>query len=568
MLLIIAILGTALIYTPGSPLCIGCPNSVGFNPNASKHTFNVQTLSSGLSTSTIPAVAPGTAYGSVSWPIANSAATFTVSGPWPYGQIGSWLLLMPSTDPPSCYNGGTASPSCYSSSYVFAASTSSPAVINNGNNPALYSAESSYLPSNPYTFTSNYTSTNGAAAGCSGANVVLSTVTQCTVRWTITRYYFTVNMQTQGATISINCTPGSTCASSCSIFNCGFASNANYVTAFQSGVTGALNSAINPDAALVAPTQLDFQLNLPANLAGQSNLDSAGVIAAWTLPACQGAGQSGTPVGDLCETNCGGVSGGYGLCSITEANPNTALSLYSDAAQSNLYGVNFGAQTNVNGYTAAQLAALKIYPSVYTGIHINNFGAQYQMNSGCFVNNYAGCFAVSSPQATLTVGFDVLTTTHTITTYPVPAPFTGTNAGGIDGQVVDGSLFWHPGVAGASLCFTDITGCAAVNGNGVFNFTNIAAGTHTVQITAPGFFPQTFTVNVGTGIIAHQGQVAIAESNPWYLAQLCFASPLQNPLNPAGNQFCIPYVVIGATFATVTILGVAFFKYRQVKIKL
>lgn len=163
--------------------------------------------------------------------------------------------------------------------------------------------------------------------------------------------------------------------------------------------------------------------------------------------------------------------------------------------------------------------------------------------------------------------FDVVTTSHSYKSYPSPPGQTRTNAGGLDGQVIDGSLFWHPGVAGASICFTDIGGCAAVNGQGVFNFTNVVAGTHTVQILAPGFFPLTFTANVGTGATSHAGQVALAELNPWYLAQLCVPSPLQNPLNPGGNLFCIPYVIIFLTAGIILVVAVVYVKARA-KVKL
>jgi hypothetical protein len=521
--------------------------------------MKIQTVSSGLSTVTLtnPSL---TSYGSVSWPIANSAAQFSIQGS--SGSFGTWDLVLPGDNPSSCWNGGSASSSCASSSYQFTSSIGGPSLLTAANNPGLWQQESGSLAGqNPYPFSSNFTS-SAAPSTCTTGGMVISSSNVCVVKWYIYRYYFAVNLQTQGATLSVFCDPNASCQSPSSFF--GFLSNyQQYKTAFQGGVTNALNTAINPAAYLVSPSRVSLQLNLPSLLGGQSNTDFAGILAAYTMPPCtQGAGLS---VGDLCETGCQGAPGGYGICGIVQSNVHTSLNLYRDPAMTIGYSPSLGPQLNVQGYTAAQLAQVtpsSLLPTTYMGIDISQFGAQFQMNQACFVDAYTSCFAVSSPQVVLTGAFDVLTSTHTTytTSYPTPPPQTGTNAGGMDGQVVDGSLFWHPGVPGATVCFTDIQGCSPVNSGGYFNATNVPAGTHSIQATAPGYYasPQ-ITVQIGTGSTYHVGQISMLPNNPWYSGQLCLGILGQGP--------CISYVLLFSVIAAVVIiiLGYGYFYSRAAR---
>ncbi len=96
--------------------------------------------------------------------------------------------------------------------------------------------------------------------------------------------------------------------------------------------------------------------------------------------------------------------------------------------------------------------------------------------------------------------------------------YTGVNAGDLDGSVVDGSAGSHPGIVGAPVCFTDITGCTATNSTGGFLFQNIAAGGHTIQVAAQGFSTSSLIlVQVSTGELSHAGQIGLQPvSAPWY----------------------------------------------------
>jgi hypothetical protein len=121
----------------------------------------------------------------------------------------------------------------------------------------------------------------------------------------------------------------------------------------------------------------------------------------------------------------------------------------------------------------------------------------------------------------------------------------------MDGQVVDGSLFWHPGVPGATVCFTDIQGCSPVNAAGYFNATNVSAGSHYIQATAPGYYasPQ-ITVQIGTGSTYHVGQISMVPNNPWYSGQLCLGILGQGP--------CISYVLLFSLIGAAVVIAVAF----------
>src|SRR5260370_42368294 len=100
-LLILGIIGSVFLYF-GPALCIACPNSVGFNPTASKHTMKIDTLSSSLVTITVGPVAAGTNYGGGPWPLANPATTFQVHEPLCY--VRTWLLTPPSDMSSHAYN--------------------------------------------------------------------------------------------------------------------------------------------------------------------------------------------------------------------------------------------------------------------------------------------------------------------------------------------------------------------------------------------------------------------------------------------------------------------------------
>lgn len=108
----------------------------------------------------------------------------------------------------------------------------------------------------------------------------------------------------------------------------------------------------------------------------------------------------------------------------------------------------------------------------------------------------------------------------TLVNYPNQA-YTGTNAGDLDGTVVDGSQGPHLAIVGASVCFiTNVNnpGCEATNSTGGFLFQNVAAGQYTIQVTASGFYSSPLiTVQVSTGELSHAGQIGLqAGGTSWY----------------------------------------------------
>ncbi len=525
---------------------------VQYNAAGSQHTLKVEQLLGGLTTSTITGSA-GVGSTSLSWPIANAAGLWTITKPYGAGDLGTWLVKLPSDQPSSCYAGATGSSTCLGGSYVLTSSLSQATFLSQSNNAALWNNEQGSLGGkNPFIYSVNYTSTVSAPQACTSGTPA-STTNVCVVQWYIYRFYVVVNLQTAGATLSVSCY--TTCESVSSLF--GFLSNEEqYRTAFQSGMQSLLSSTINPAAHLSTPTQISLQLNVPA-LAVQSNLDWYGIIMATTAnPAGSGGG---TQVGSLLTTGCGAPA----ACSIVQSNVHTALGLWKDPSLSQPALPNFTPNLNLAGYTADQLAQLipsNVSPTVYTKFDISDFGAGFTMAPDCFITSYPTCFQVTNPQATLTVLYDVIGSKSTFYTIPTPPAQTGTNAGNIDGQVVDGSLFWKPGVSGAAVCFTDIQGCVTGNGNGNFEFTNIAAGTHRIRVTAPGFFASPeITVDVGTGTTAHAGQIAMAPQNPWYSGNWCILPPAF----PGAFSICIPWLLIfsliGAAVLAIVIIA---FIYR------
>ena len=104
-------------------------------------------------------------------------------------------------------------------------------------------------------------------------------------------------------------------------------------------------------------------------------------------------------------------------------------------------------------------------------------------------------------------------------------PYTGTNAGNLDGTVVDGSQGPHLAIVGASVCFiTNVNnpGCEATNSTGGFLFQNVAAGQYAIQVTASGFYSSPLiTVQVSTGELSHAGQIGLQPVGPpWYTEAL------------------------------------------------
>jgi hypothetical protein len=103
----------------------------------------------------------------------------------------------------------------------------------------------------------------------------------------------------------------------------------------------------------------------------------------------------------------------------------------------------------------------------------------------------------------------------------------GTNAGDLDGQVIDGSPgSSHPGIVGASVCFVSVTGCAVTNSTGGFLFQNVAGGQYSIQVTASGFIPSPqISVSISTGKLNHAGQIGLqpaTSSPPWYQSDTPF----------------------------------------------
>ncbi len=98
----------------------------------------------------------------------------------------------------------------------------------------------------------------------------------------------------------------------------------------------------------------------------------------------------------------------------------------------------------------------------------------------------------------------------------------GTNAGDLDGEVVDGSPGSHLGIVGASVCFTYISGCVATNSTGGFLFQNVPAGQYAIEVTSSGFNPSPLiSVGVSTGALSHAGQIGLQPiSPPWYNGML------------------------------------------------
>jgi len=362
-------------------------------------------------------------------------------------------------------------------------------------------------------------------------------------------------MKTSGAGLFVSCI--TTCQAYSNLF--GLTNKAQYDAAFQSAFQ-TVYSQINQAAHLSTPTTLSLQLNLPPLPGGQSNLDVAGILAAWTATPCTGGSATpaggGTGNGDLCTTNTGSPAG----ASIVQSAVHTPLSLFSDAAMTQKYLPNCLTNLNTPGYTAAQLASActtSISSTAYARIDISDFGAGFSQPgpgtfSNCGISSFSSCWTVTPPEAVLTILLDVLTSNHVFQQYPTPPPTTGTNAGGFDGQVVDGSFPWHPGVSGASICLTDISGCVGANAGGYFNMSNVAGGQHTVQITAPGFFASVpITISVSTGSVYHVGQISLAPQNPWYTGNWCIIPPAY----PGAFQLCIPWIIVFTVVGAAVLLG-------------
>ena len=176
------------------------------------------------------------------------------------------------------------------------------------------------------------------------------------------------------------------------------------------------------------------------------------------------------------------------------------------------------------------------------------------MASNCSQSNLSGCIQTGNPDATLTIMYDIVGAKSSFYQYPSPPAQVGTNSGNLIGQVVDGSLFWHPGVPGAVACLVGTAGCASVDSNGNFQFQNIQAGPYTVQVTAPGYVSSSqLLATVNSGGTTNMGQISLAESNPWYNGNVC----IQNFGLP---QVCIPWTLIFlAVGAIIVIAAIAIF---------
>lgn len=533
--LVIGFVSFTFIYF-GPALCISCPTTVQYNGTGSTHTLKTTTLTS-VASQTLTGGGP-------SWPIGSAATTFTIKNP-PFADFGTWIVTLPAD---SSVGAG--------SSYVFTSSYSGTAFLNAGNNAGLWTAEGPSMGNvNPDVFNNTYTSTVGAPSACNAA----STTNVCKVTWYLNRYYFTVDMKTAGAGLYVACQ--TTCQSYSSFF--GISNKGVYDTAFQSAfqsVYGVMNGA----AHLSTGTTLSLQLNLPPLPGGQSNLDVAGIIAAWTATPCTAG--SATPLGggtgsnDLCVTSSGSPAG----ANLVQSAIHTPLSLYVDPGLTQRYLPNCLTYLNAPSYTAGQLAGAcssSIASSVYTKIDISDFGAGFSQPgsntfSNCGISSFSSCWTATTPEAVLTVLLDVLTSYHVYQQYPTPAPQTGTSAGSFDGQVIDGSLFWRPGVTGTSICLTDISGCVTGDGAGNFVMPNVPAGQHTYQVSAPGFFTTgLLTISVSTGQVTHLGQIALAEQNPWYNG--CWQ--IVAPAYPGAFQICIPWILIFTGIGGLVLLGVVIF---------
>ncbi len=445
------------------------------------------------------------------------------------------------------------------STYVYSATYSGTAFLNANNNPTLWNAESAGMNGqNPFVINSTFTSNVNAPTACNSA----STTNVCKVTWFINRYYFTVDMKVSNAGIAIACAPGSSCQG----YSCFFGqlcNNGVYDGAFQTAMQSQL-SLINGVSKLTTPTKLSMQLNLPPLPGGQSNLDYAGILAAYTAPACTNGGATpaagGTANNDLCTS----ASGSPASATVVQSAVNTPLPIFSDAAMANRYQANCATYLNAPTYTASQLAgacAASLSSQAYAEVDISSFGAGFstgpQFNQ-CGIGNFRACWTVTSPEAVLTVVLDVLTSYHVYQQYPPPTPSTGTSAGGITGKAVDGSLFWNPAVPGAQICLTDISGCTSDNAAGNFNLTNVPAGQHTIQVTAPGYVASAqITVSVGTGGTANVGTISLAETNPWYTGSWCLHT------NVVGQcDISIPWLaVFTGVAALVLVLAVVVFVY-------
>ncbi len=543
--LLIGAISFMVIYLRPLALCLGCPIYMQYNPTGSTHTLKTFSSSTGLATQTLTG-------GPQSWPIGSASSTFTISGP--LGPFGTWTATLPSD-----LSVGPAS------SYVFTSSYSGTSFLNTQSNAGLWAAEGPSMNNqNPFIINNTFTSSVSAPSACNLA----STTNVCKVTWYLNRYYFTVDMKTAGAALNIVC--ATSCQGYTTLF--GLSNQANYDAAFQQAFLTVL-SQTNSAAHLTTGTSLSLQLNIPPLLGGQSNVDWAGIIAAFTAPPCTGG--SATPVGggtgsnDLCITSAGAPA----AATIVQSAVHTPLKLYVDPGTTQQYLPNFSPFVGVSTYTASQLASVtpsSILGTVYTKIEISDFGAGFSPGpnySSCGISNFNACWTVSQPEAVLTVLLDVLTSSHVYQQFPTPAPQTGTSAGSFDGQIVDGSLPWKPGVSGATICLTDITGCVNSNGGGNFFMANVAAGQHTVQITAPGFFATgQLSVSVSTGSTFHLGQIALAPQNPWYTGNWCPVPPAY----PGAFSICIPWLLvftlIGAAVLTISIVAFVFSPTRKLDV--
>lgn len=548
-MILIAVIGiavfTGLLFS-GVLLSPFAATPVQFNSTGSTHSYTIETLSSP------PTVISQSGTGqtgttSFSWPIANVAGTFSLQSPpicffnqCATNQLGSWLVTL--GDGNGCYAQGSASSVCQSSSYTLSGTLSSPTFLSQANNVALWSNEGPALNNqNPYSFTVNYTSSVKAPSPCTAIGTVLSSSNQCVVTLYIYRYYVTLDLHTNNANgISISC------YSSC-------VTPGNYQSSFQSGVQGLLSSVINPNSKLINtpsnPTTISLQLGIPQS-ALQNNLQSYGIIDAWTANPAGTANCSN--VGDLCENQYCGTSS-TGSCTIAQSNTHTSLGIWKDPQLTQGALPVLSPQINTQAYTASQLAnaAYNLSSTVYTQIQLTNFGAGFTMSPNCSTTTYATCFQTGDPDATLTILYDIVGAKSTFYQYPSPPAQVGTNSGNLIGQVVDGSLFWHPGVPGAVACFVGAPGCAAVDSNGNFNFQNIQAGTYSVQITAPGFFSTSqLLATVNSGGTTNLGQISLSPLNPWYNGNYC-------PFQSFGiTSFCIPWILIFAGIGAIVVIAV------------
>lgn len=540
------------LYFSGILLSPFAASPVQFNSAGSTHSYTIDTLSSAPVT-ILQGGTGQTGATSFTWPIAYLSGSFALTSPpvcffslCATNNLGSWLVTL-GDNGNGCYAQGSASPVCQTSSYSLSGSLSSPTFLSQSNNPQLWSNEASSINSqNPYSFTVNYTSTANAPKPCTATGTILSTTNQCVVTLYIYRYYVTLDLHTNNAqSISISCY--STCVTP-----------GNYQSSFQSGVQNVLSSVINPSSKLVStpatPTQISLQLGIPQS-AIQNNLQSYGIIGAWT--ANPSGVSSCNSVGDLCQNSfCGSstLSAGTGSCQIAQSNIHTALGIWKDPGMTQGAVPVISPQVNVAGYTASQLAqaAFNLSSTVYTQIGITSFGAGFTMSPSCSVTSYATCFQTGNPDATVTILYDIVGAQSSFYSYPSPPGNLGTNSGTLSGQVVDGSLFWHPGVPGAQVCFIGAPGCAPVNTNGNFQLSNVAAGTYTVQVTAPGYFSSSaLQAVINTGTNTNMGQISLAELNPWYNGNWC-------PLQGFGiTSICIPWIFVFLGVGAIVALGVA-----------